>query len=228
MGAKYRVAIIGTGRMGGLIEDEIPLGDPNLPYGHFSAYEYIEETEVVAVANRGAERLQRFSERFGITNTYLDYREMIDKEQPDIVSVTAPSFARAEPLRQLCWKIRHALVANGILGAGDQEIDHVGLYTDERDEDSDSRNFVLCPGGAYDRSPCGTGTSAKVACLHADGKLADGQVWRQKGLVGSIFQGSVSRVGDRVHPRIRGRAYITAESTLLLDDADPFRTGITG
>ena len=98
MAAKYRVAIIGTGRMGGLIEDEIPLGDPNLPYGHFSAYEYIEETEVVAVANRGAERLQRFSERFGITNTYLDYREMIDKEQPDIVSVTTPSFARAEPL----------------------------------------------------------------------------------------------------------------------------------
>ena len=98
MAAKYRVAIIGTGRMGGLIEDEIPLGDPNLPYGHFSAYEYIEETEVVAVANRGVERLQRFSERFGITNTYLDYREMIDKEQPDIVSVTTPSFARAEPL----------------------------------------------------------------------------------------------------------------------------------
>ena len=98
MAGKYRVAIIGTGRMGGLIEDEIPLGDPNLPYGHFSGYQYIEETEVVAVANRGAERLQRFSERFGITNTYLDYREMIDKEQPDIVSVTTPSFARAEPL----------------------------------------------------------------------------------------------------------------------------------
>ena len=98
MAAKYRVAIIGTGRMGGLIEDEIPPGDPNKPYGHFPAYEYIEETEVVAVANRGAERLQRFSERFGITNTYLDYREMIDREQPDIVSVTTPSFARAEPL----------------------------------------------------------------------------------------------------------------------------------
>ena len=98
MAARYRVAIIGTGRMGGLIEDEIPPGDPNKPYGHFPAYEYIEETEVVAVANRGAERLQRFSERFGITNTYLDYREMIDREQPDIVSVTTPSFARAEPL----------------------------------------------------------------------------------------------------------------------------------
>ena len=98
MASKYRVAIIGTGRMGGLIEDEIPLGDPNKPYGHFSAYEYIEETEVIAVANRSAERMQRFTERFGVTNTYLDYREMIDVEQPDIVSVTTPSFARAEPL----------------------------------------------------------------------------------------------------------------------------------
>ena len=134
MAAKYRVAIIGTGRMGGLIEDEIPPGDPNKPYGHFSAYEYIEETEVVAVANRGAERLQRFSERFGITNTYLDYREMIDREQPDIVSVTTPSFARAEPLiyaaehgvraiyseKGLCAslaeadRIREAVTSNGV------------------------------------------------------------------------------------------------------------------
>ena len=134
MAAKYRVAIIGTGRMGGLIEDEIPPGDPNKPYGHFPAYEYIEETAVVAVANRGAERLQRFSERFGITNTYLDYREMIDREQPDIVSVTTPSFARAEPLiyaaehgvraiyseKGLCAslaeadRIREAVTSNGV------------------------------------------------------------------------------------------------------------------
>ncbi len=98
MAARYRVAIIGTGRMGGLIEDEIPSGDRSRPYGHFPAYQYVEQTEVVAVANRGAERLQRFSQRFGITNTYLDYREMIDRERPDIVSVTTPSFARAEPL----------------------------------------------------------------------------------------------------------------------------------
>lgn len=96
--AKYKAAIIGTGRMGGLIEDEL---DPNqfvIPYGHFSGYAAIEETEVVAVANRGEERLKRFSDRFGVTNTYLDYREMIRKEKPDIVSVTTPSFARAEPI----------------------------------------------------------------------------------------------------------------------------------
>ena len=94
----YRVAIIGTGRMGGLIEDELTVNQFSSPYGHFSAYAAIEQTEVVAVANRGAERLQRFTKRFGITNTYLDYREMIEKEKPDIVSVTTPSVARAEPI----------------------------------------------------------------------------------------------------------------------------------
>src|SRR6266540_5982064 len=85
---RYRVAIIGAGRMGGLIEDEIGEGSFSKPYGHFSAYQAIEQTEVVAVANRGAERLERFKQRFGVTNTYLDYREMIDKERPNIVSVT--------------------------------------------------------------------------------------------------------------------------------------------
>jgi scyllo-inositol 2-dehydrogenase (NAD+) len=94
----YRVAIIGTGRMGGLIEDEIPAGSFYRPYGHFSAYQAIEQTTVVAVANRGAERLERFARRFGVADTYLDYREMIAEERPDIVSVTTPSWARAEPI----------------------------------------------------------------------------------------------------------------------------------
>ena len=98
MTAKYRVAIIGTGRMGGLIEDEIEPGSFTKPYSHFCAYQAIAETEVVAVANRGAERLERFAKRFGVTNTYLDYRAMIEKERPDIVSITTPSFARAEPI----------------------------------------------------------------------------------------------------------------------------------
>ena len=98
MSAQYRVAIIGSGRMGGLIEDEIPAGSFTKPYGHFSAYAAIPETQVVAVANRGAARLERFARRFGVTNTYLDYREMIENERPDIVSVTTPSFARAEPI----------------------------------------------------------------------------------------------------------------------------------
>ena len=98
MSTNYRVAIIGTGRMGGMIEDEIAPGNFTKPYSHFCAYDAIAETEVVAVANRGAERLQRFANRFGVTNTYLDYRTMIEKERPDIVSITTPSFARAEPI----------------------------------------------------------------------------------------------------------------------------------
>ena len=98
MAKTYRVAIIGTGRMGGLIEDEIPAGSWSKPYGHFAAYQAIPETTVVAVANRGEERLERFSRRFGIDNTYLDYQEMILKEKPDIVSITTPSLARAEPI----------------------------------------------------------------------------------------------------------------------------------
>ena len=101
MAAKYKAAIIGTGRMGGLIEDEntrARINSFSTPYGHFSAYQAIPEVEVVAVANRGEERLRRFAARFGVKKTYLDYREMILKERPDIVSVTTPSFARAEPI----------------------------------------------------------------------------------------------------------------------------------
>jgi predicted dehydrogenase len=94
----WRVAIIGSGRMGGLIEDELPTRGFGMPYGHFSAYAAISECEVVAVANRSEARLKRFAERFGVGRTYLDYREMIDRERPDIVSVTTPSFARAEPI----------------------------------------------------------------------------------------------------------------------------------
>ena len=98
MAAKYRVGIIGSGRSGGLIEDEISVGNHRKPFGHFGAYAAIEETEVVAVANRGPERLKRFGKRFGVTNTFLDYREMLETEQLDIVSVTTPALARAEPL----------------------------------------------------------------------------------------------------------------------------------
>lgn len=95
---RYRVAIIGTGRMGGLIEDEIEAGSFSKPYSHFCAYAAIAETEVIAIANRGSERMQRFATRFGVTNTYVDYQTMIEKERPNIVSITTPSFARAEPI----------------------------------------------------------------------------------------------------------------------------------
>lgn len=123
--------------------------------------------------------------------------------------------------------IRRALREQGVTGDGGVEIDHVELFGPPSGPHADARNFVLCPGGAYDRSPCGTGTSAKLACLAADGELAPGQVWRQESILGTVFEGS-AREGDagRIVPRVRGRAYVTAEATLFLDPADPFAAGI--
>jgi 4-hydroxyproline epimerase len=131
-----------------------------------------------------------------------------------------------EPLTDLTWRIRQALTAAGITGAGGAEIDHVELYAPPHDPRNHSRNFVLCPGKAYDRSPCGTGTSAKLACLCADGKLKPGDTWRQEGILGTVFEGSVSIVEGNVIPTIAGTAHVTAESTLIFDDADPFQWGI--
>ncbi len=97
-----------------------------------------------------------------------------------------------EQLTEFTWAIRQALDRNGIRGAEGQEIDHVELYGHSEKPTVDSKNFVLCPGKAYDRSPCGTGTSAKLACLFEDGKIKEGQIWRQESIVGSIFEGSVT------------------------------------
>jgi len=121
--------------------------------------------------------------------------------------------------------LRRALAAQGITGAGGAEIDHIELFADDS-EGADSRNFVLCPGNAYDRSPCGTGTSAKIACLAADGKLAPGEVWTQASVIGSRFEASYAMEDGQVIPTLRGRAYISAEATLLIEDDDPFGWGI--
>jgi 4-hydroxyproline epimerase len=135
--------------------------------------------------------------------------------------------ANIERLTDYTWRVRQALTAAGITGANGAVIDHIELFGPPTRPDADSRNFVLCPGKAYDRSPCGTGTSAKLACLVADGKLRQGQVWRQESIIGSLFEGSVRLTEDgRVHPRITGSAYVCAEATLLLDPSDPFRMGI--
>jgi 4-hydroxyproline epimerase len=134
--------------------------------------------------------------------------------------------ANVDRLSDLAWRIRQALVRDGITGADGQEIDHIELFGPAQSAGADSRSFVLCPGKAYDRSPCGTGTSAKVACLMADGKLRPGQVWRQESIVDSVFEASGTIEGERVVPRVKGTAYITARSTLILDPLDPFRTGI--
>jgi len=123
--------------------------------------------------------------------------------------------------------IRAALHASGITGPNGELIDHVEFFSAPQDPQNSSRNFVLCPGASFDRSPCGTGTSAKLACLYADGKLAPGQIWRQESILGTVFQGTVEPLQDgRVAPKIRGRAWITAESKLLFDATDPFASGI--
>jgi|UniRef100_UPI003783C760 4-hydroxyproline epimerase len=113
-----------------------------------------------------------------------------------------------------------------VRAAGYPEVDHVELFGPPNDAANHSRNFVLCPGGEYDRSPCGTGTSAKLACLAADGKLAAGELWRQESILGSVFEGCYEVADDGIIPTITGQAFITAESTLVLDPADPFQFGI--
>jgi 4-hydroxyproline epimerase len=134
--------------------------------------------------------------------------------------------SNVERLTEVTWRIRQAVSAQGITGTAGAEIDHIELFGPPTVAGADSRNFVLCPGKAYDRSPCGTGTSAKLACLAADGKLANGAIWRQESIIGSVFEGSVRIVNGRVRPQIRGTAYVNAESTLIVDPADPFAMGI--
>jgi 4-hydroxyproline epimerase len=131
-----------------------------------------------------------------------------------------------EKLMDFTRRVRESLARAGITGRDGHEIDHVELFGPSQLSGVDSKNFVLCPGNAYDRSPCGTGTSAKLACLFADGKLKENQVWRQESIVGSVFEGKVSLVDNLVHPRIKGSAFITAESDLIIDERDPFSTGI--
>ena len=129
-----------------------------------------------------------------------------------------------ERLTDVSWRIRRALERAGIAGDDGHEIDHIELFGPSAT--ADSQSFVLCPGGAYDRSPCGTGTSAKLACLVADGKLRPGSVWRQESIIGSVFEGTVEVEGDVIYPSITGDAYVTAESRLVLDPRDPFGLGI--
>ncbi len=124
-------------------------------------------------------------------------------------------------------QIRQALKDQGVRGTGDAFVDHVELYAAPNDSNNHSKNFVLCPGGDYDRSPCGTGTSAKLACLAADGELPEGETWRQESIIGSVFQCSYENADDdTIIPSISGTAHVCGESTLLLDPADPFCMGI--
>jgi 4-hydroxyproline epimerase len=133
---------------------------------------------------------------------------------------------RVSVLTEYCKRLREALNAHGITGENGGEIDHLELFGPVADGSANSKNFVLCPGGEYDRSPCGTGTSAKLACLATDGKLAPGEIWRQASIVGSVFEGTYRWEGERVVPRITGRAYVNGEFTAVYDDDDPFVFGL--
>ena len=144
---------------------------------------------------------------------------LVDKHFADI------KLENVKILSDITIKIMEALEAQGITGKNGQIIDHIELFEDS--PTANSRSFVMCPGGAYDRSPCGTGTSAKVACLVADGKLQEGEIWIQESVIGSQFQASFERDGDKVTPIIRGTAYISGDNTLILDPNDPFCYGIT-
>lgn len=136
------------------------------------------------------------------------------------------TIGNVEPLTQHAWAIRQALEAAGVTGADGALIDHVELMGQAHDAANDGRNFVLCPGRAYDRSPCGTGTSAKLACLAADGHLAHGVVWRQESVLGSVFEAQYQMQGTQLVPTITGQAYVCAETSLVLDAADPYVWGI--
>ena len=131
---------------------------------------------------------------------------------------------RVEQLTDFCWRVRQAVNAQGF-----PQVDHIELTGPPATPGANARNFVQCPGKAYDRSPCGTGTSAKLACLAADGKLAENQLWVQESILGSTMTGRfvwLDRAAGKVAPTITGSAFVNAESTLLLDDQDPFCWGI--
>lgn len=136
------------------------------------------------------------------------------------------TLSNLEELTAYSWALRQGLERAGITGESGGLIDHIELFGPPSRSDCDSKNFVLCPGKAYDRSPCGTGTSAKMACLFADGKLAPGTPWRQESIIGSRFVGSIRLDNGRIIPTVSGAAYVTAESTLVLHPQDPFRHGI--
>ncbi|NZA25099.1 proline racemase family protein [Luteimonas sp. SJ-92] len=141
-------------------------------------------------------------------------------------SPVALELANAPALTAYTLAIRHAIDAAGIGGDAGAAIDHIEIGGTAPDGSGAARNFVLCPGGAYDRSPCGTGTCAKLACLAADGRLAEGETWVQQGILGSAFEASYRRGGRGVLPRVTGRAWITARSQILLDPEDPFAWGV--
>jgi 4-hydroxyproline epimerase len=150
-------------------------------------------------------------------NWFFLVREELERVDP----------ANHDRLRAVTLAIQRALAERGVTGEKGEAVDHVILFGPPRRPDADSRNYVLCPGGAYDRSPCGTGTSAKMASLHARGQLSIGQRWRQESITGSLFTGWLEERAGSLVPHIEGRAFITGRATLFFDPRDPFREGLS-
>lgn len=140
-------------------------------------------------------------------------------------SPVAVEFQHLDKLTDFTCKVREALEKQGITGRDGATIDHIEVFGPS--DLADSRNFVLCPGKAYDRSPCGTGTSAKLACLQADGKLQEGEIWKQESIIGSVFEGSYRFQDGQVMPSITGTAFVNMKGVLVLDEQDPFCWGIS-
>jgi 4-hydroxyproline epimerase len=136
------------------------------------------------------------------------------------------TLGNVERLTEFTWAVRQALNAAGITGSDGHEIDHIEVFGPSEIPGVNSKNFVLCPGKAYDRSPCGTGTSAKLACLYDEGNFREGEVWRQESIVGSVFEGKVTVREGKIYPTITGSAFVNAKAELLLDPRDPFCDGI--
>ncbi len=185
------------------------LEDGQVEIGNVASYRYRKQVEV-QVEGYGAVR--------GDIAWGGNWFYLVDK------SPVALTLSNLDALTEFTWKIRQALTANGITGKDGGEIDHIEVFGSS--SLGQSKNFVLCPGRAYDRSPCGTGTSAKLACLYEDGKLKEGEVWRQESIVGSYFDGRVEIRGGSIQPFVKGSAFVNAEARLILDESDPFCWGI--
>jgi 4-hydroxyproline epimerase len=197
----------------GVVEFEYD-GDNRVAVENVPSYRYLDKIRVVA--RRGLKETVEGDVAWG-GNWFFLVRDQspLDLEPSNV-----------ETLNVLARSIQQELAAQGWFGKGGHEIDHIELFGPPQSPENDSRNFVLCPGGAYDRSPCGTGTSAKLACLYTNGKLKEGEVYRQESIIGSVFEGSVRIVDGQILPRIVGSAYVTGEALLILDPDDPFRMGI--
>lgn len=133
--------------------------------------------------------------------------------------------ANLERLMCFAKAVRHGLERAGIRSEGGDVIDHIEVLGED-EGGAGARNFMLCPGGEYDRSPCGTGLSAKLACLYADGLIKEGEVWRQAGILGGVFEGRVALADGKIIPEITGEAFVTAETQLVYSEGDPYRYGI--